>query len=198
MDEELAAAIKAFQAAEDGAGDFADSAQDATDQISDFADAADDASGDVDDFSDSVDDAGEASLNFSDILKAGILSDAIMSGFRKLLEGAKDFASGMIESAAQVQAENAQFEQTFSGFEATARSSLQAVADEAGITATRMQGSYTKIYAFAKTTGADSEEALGLAQRAPTRCGRFGGILRPLDRRRHRDASELPEGQLRE
>lgn len=89
-----------------------------------------------------------------------------MSGFRKLLEGAKDFASGMIESAAQVQAENAQFEQTFSGFEATARSSLQAVADEAGITATRMQGSYTKIYAFAKTTGADSEEALGLAQRA--------------------------------
>ena len=29
-----------------------------------------------------------------------------------------------------------------------------------------MQGSYTKIYAFAKTTGADSEEALGLAQRA--------------------------------
>lgn len=166
VDEELAAAIKAFQAAEDGAGDFADSAQDATDQISDFADAADDASGDVDDFSDSVDDAGEASLNFSDILKAGILSDAIMSGFRKLLEGAKDFASGMIESAAQVQAENAQFEQTFSGFEATARSSLQAVADEAGITATRMQGSYTKIYAFAKTTGADSEEALGLAQRA--------------------------------
>ena len=69
VDEELAAAIKAFQAAEDGAGDFADSAQDATDQISDFADAADDASGDVDDFSDSVDDAGEASLNFSDILK---------------------------------------------------------------------------------------------------------------------------------
>lgn len=36
MDEELAAAIKAFQAAEDGAGDFADSAQDATDQISDL------------------------------------------------------------------------------------------------------------------------------------------------------------------
>lgn len=34
------------------------------------------------------------------------------------------------------------------------------------LSATRMQGSYTKIYAFAKTAGADSEEALGLAQRA--------------------------------
>ncbi len=165
-DAELAAASEAFRAAEDGAGDFADSAQDAADQISDFADAADDASGDVDNFSDSVDDAGATSLDFSDILKAGILSDAIMSGFRKLVDVAKEFASGMIESAAQVQAENAQFEQTFSGFEAVARSSLQAVADEAGITATRMQGSYTKIYAFAKTAGADSEEALGLAQRA--------------------------------
>lgn len=165
-DAELAAASEAFRGAGGDAGDFTDSAQDAADKIADFADAADNASGDVDDFSDSVDDAGEASLNFSDILKAGILSDAIMSGFRKLLEGAKDFASGMIESAAQVQAENAQFEQTFSGFEAAARSSLQAVADEAGVTATRMQGSYTKIYAFAKTAGADSEEALGLAQRA--------------------------------
>lgn len=165
-DTELAAASEAFRGAGNDAGDFIDSAQDAADKIADFADAADNASGDVDDFSDSVDDAGEASLNFSDILKAGILSDAIMSGFRKLLEGAKDFASGMIESAAQVQAENAQFEQTFFGLEAAARSSLQAVADEAGITATRMQGSYTKIYAFAKTAGADSEEALGLAQRA--------------------------------
>lgn len=165
-DTELAAASEAFRGAGGDAGDFTDSAQDAADKIADFADAADNASGDVDGFSDSVDDAGEASLNFSDILKAGILSDAIMSGFRKLLEGAKDFASGMIESVAQVQAENAQFEQTFSGFEAAARSSLQAVADEAGITATRMQGSYTKIYAFAKTAGADSEEALGLAQRA--------------------------------
>nr|DAQ08407.1 MAG TPA: chromosome segregation ATPase [Caudoviricetes sp.] len=165
-DAELAAVSEAFRGAGGDAGDFTGSAQDAADKIADFADAADNASGDANDFSDSVDDAGEASLNFSDILKAGILSDAIMSGFRKLLEGAKDFASGMIESAAQVQAENAQFEQTFSGFEAAARSSLQAVADEAGITATRMQGSYTKIYAFAKTAGADSEEALGLAQRA--------------------------------
>ena len=165
-DTELAAASEAFRGAGNDAGGFIDSAQGAADKIADFADAADNASGDVDDFSDSVDDAGEASLNFSDILKAGILSDVIMSGFRKLLEGAKDFASGMIESAAQVQAENAQFEQTFFGLEAAARSSLQAVADEAGITATRMQGSYAKIYAFAKTAGADSEEALGLARRA--------------------------------
>lgn len=165
-DAELIATSEAFREAGGDVGDFADSAQDAADQIADFADAADGASGDVDNFSDSVDDAGAASLGFSDVLKAGILSDAIMSGFRKLLDVAKGFTSGMIESAAQVQAENAQFEQTFSGFEAAARSSLQAVADEAGITATRMQGSYTKIYAFAKTAGADSEEALGLAQRA--------------------------------
>lgn len=165
-DAELAAAEAALGDAGDAAEDFASAMDGAVDSATDFEERAGDAADGIDDFSDSIDDAGAASLDFSDILKAGILSDVIMSGFRKLLDLAKGFASGMIESAAQVQAENAQFEQTFAGFEAAAKSSLQAVADEAGITATRMQGSYTKIYAFAKTAGADSEEALGLAQRA--------------------------------
>lgn len=165
-DAELAAAEAALGGAEDAAKDFASAMDDAVDGATDFKERAGDAADGVDNFSDSIDYAGAASLDFSDILKAGILSDVILSGFRKLLDLAKGFASGMIESAAQIQAENAQFEQTFSGFEAAARSSLQAVADEAGITATRMQSSYTKIYAFAKTAGANSEEALGLAQRA--------------------------------
>lgn len=165
-DAELAAAEAALGDAGDAAEDFASAMDGAVDSATDFEERAGDAADGIDDFSDSIDDAGAASLDFSDILKAGILSDVIMSGFRKLLDLAKGFASGMIESAAQVQAENAQFEQTFAGFEAAAKSSLQAVAEEAGITASRMQGSYTKIYAFARTAGADSEEALGLAQRA--------------------------------
>ena len=165
-DAELAAAEAVLGDAGDAAEDFASAMDDAVGGATDFKARAGDAADEVDDFSDSIDDAGAASLDFSDVLKAGILSDAIMSGFRKLLDLAKEFASGMIESAAQVQAENAQFEQTFAGFEAAAKSSLQAVAEEAGITASRMQGSYTKIYAFARTAGADSEEALGLAQRA--------------------------------
>lgn len=165
-DAELVAAEAVLGDAGDAAEDFASAMDDAVDGAADFDKRAGDAADGVDDFSDSIDDASTASLDFSDILKAGILSDAIMSGFRKLLDLAKGFASGMIESAAQVQAENAQFEQTFAGFEAAAKSSLQAVAEEAGITASRMQGSYTKIYAFARAAGADSEEALGLAQRA--------------------------------
>lgn len=118
------------------------------------------------DFADQTDNASDAALNFGDVLKANLLSDAIMSGLSKLVDIAKDFASGMITAAAEVQAENAQFTQTFGEMEDAARSSLQAVADEAGITATRMQGSYTKIYAFAKTMGADSEQALDIASRA--------------------------------
>lgn len=120
----------------------------------------------VSDAADSMENAGDAAADFGDILKANLLSDAIMAGMQKLGELASDFASGMLEQAANLQAQSAQFTQTFGEMEKQARSSLQAVSEEAGISATRMQGSYTRIFAFAKTAGADSAEALTIAQRA--------------------------------
>ena len=85
-DAELAAAEAALGGAEDAAKDFASAMDDAVDGATDFKERAGDAADGVDDFSDSIDYAGAASLDFSDILKAGILSDVIMSGFRKLLD----------------------------------------------------------------------------------------------------------------
>lgn len=120
----------------------------------------------MDEYADQTGAASDATLSFGNVLKANLLSDAIMAGIRKLGDAAKDFASGMVESAAEVQAENAQFTQAFGEMETQARSSLQAVASEAGITATRMQGSYTQVYAFAKTLGADSAQSLDIASRA--------------------------------
>lgn len=107
-----------------------------------------------------------ATISYGDVLKAHLLSDAIMRGLEKLTGLIKNFASGMIDSAATVRAENAQFAQTFGDLESSARTSLQAVAAEAGITATRMQGSYTMIYAFAKTAGADTAQAMDIASRS--------------------------------
>lgn len=115
---------------------------------------------------DNLEEAGQSALKFGDILKANLISDAIMAGMRKLGELAKNFASGVIESTASVQAENAQFAQTFADLEDQAKSSLESISTNVGIASTRMQASYTKIYAFAKTAGSSSSEALGLAQRA--------------------------------
>lgn len=82
------------------------------------------------------------------------------------------FGKTCVETAAEVKASNAQFQQTFSvggkDLTKTARSILNTIAEETGIVATRLQDSGTKIYAFAKSSGADSAQALDLMQTALT------------------------------
>lgn len=82
------------------------------------------------------------------------------------------FGKECIETAATVRASMAQFEQTFSvggeDLTATAKGIIDSVAKDSGILATRLQDSGTKIYAFAKSSGADSAEALALMETALT------------------------------
>lgn len=120
----------------------------------------------MEEFAEDSQDAGKAALDFGDILSANVISDVIMDGLRKLGDLAKDFAVDSIEAAAEVKAANSQLEQTFGEMEASAKSSLQTISDDTNIATTRMRGSYTKIYAFAKTSGAGSAEALTIASRA--------------------------------
>lgn len=80
------------------------------------------------------------------------------------------FGKACVESAASVKAMNSQFEQTFSqdGIDLTGKAAdaIKRVADESNILDTRLKGVGTSIYAFAKTTGMDSAEALGMMERA--------------------------------
>lgn len=73
---------------------------------------------------------------------------------------------GAINAAADVRAENAQFTQTFKELESTATASLNSISKQTGITASRMKKSYTGIYAFSKSIGADSSQALDISNRA--------------------------------
>lgn len=115
---------------------------------------------------DEADEAGNDVLGFSDILNANIVSDFIMDGLRELGDLVIDFAKGMPEAAAEVQAAESQFEQAFGDMETSARAALEAISEETNIATTRMQSSYTQMYAFAKAAGAESGEALDLASRA--------------------------------
>lgn len=82
------------------------------------------------------------------------------------------FGKTCVETAAEVRASNAQFQQTFSvggkDLTKTARSILDTISKDTGIVATRLQDSGTKIYAFAKSSGANSSQALDLMQTALT------------------------------
>lgn len=110
--------------------------------------------------------AGKDVIQFGDILKANLAADLIEDGLEKAGEIVKDFASGTVEAAADVKAANAQFSQTFGNLEDEAKASLASISDATKIATTRMQGGYTKIFAFAKTTGTESEAALDIASRA--------------------------------
>ncbi len=121
---------------------------------------------DTEDLGDSMDDAGQQSLTFSDLLKSNLLSNAIMSGFSRLADAAKQFAQNMVTTAAEIKAQNSQFSQTFGDMANQATAAIKRVADESGILSTRLQDSGTKIYAFAKASGADSQTALQLMETA--------------------------------
>lgn len=145
---------------------------------------------------DKIEDIGEEAEETGDKIKSGLgdrlkdafsgLSDKLGDGFAggllggitaglaggamELLENAGEalveLGKQAVVASADIQAANAQFSQTFGSLEDTARAALQAVADETGILATRMQGSYTKIFAFTKTLGADTGTAMDISGRA--------------------------------
>ena len=109
---------------------------------------------------------------FSNIKGSGEqLSNSVSSSFKKIgmavvaafsVAKIKEFGQQCIESAAEVNAANSQFEQTFGTMQSQAESAIQSVANQSGILETRLQGVGTSIYAFAKTTGMDSSSALGM------------------------------------
>ena len=76
------------------------------------------------------------------------------------------FGKEALDAASNMEAMNAQFSQVFGNMEAAASKSLSQIADQAGITEERMKASYTKIAAFAKTTGMDTAGSMELANRA--------------------------------
>lgn len=78
----------------------------------------------------------------------------------------KNFGLSAIEAAAGFQAMDAQFEQVFTGIQSTADENLNKIAKQTGMLPERLKGSFTQIAAFAKTTGADTADALSLTERA--------------------------------
>lgn len=107
--------------------------------------------------------------------KAEDASSKMMGAFKKVggvvatafaVDKIKDFGLGCINAASDAGAASSQFTQVFGNLEKQASKNLKGIADTAGVSENRMKGSYTKIAAFAKTTGADTASALGIADRA--------------------------------
>ena len=120
-------------------------------ELKDVRDQLNNADRAMEDFEDSTDDAGKAAIDFKDILAGNFISDLAVDALRETVDLVKDFAVGSVEIAAEVKAANSQFSQSFGSLEESARDALENISDDTNIASTRMQESYTRIFAFAKT-----------------------------------------------
>jgi len=102
-------------------------------------------------------------------------SHRIISGFKKIMgvigavfaiDKIRRFGQECIEAAATTNATASQFEQVFGELEGDAEKSLQKISEDTGVFENRMKASYTKIAAFAKTTGMETDDALQLTNRS--------------------------------
>lgn len=120
----------------------------------------------VEDLGNEMDSGGDKAISFGDVLKANILSELVVDGLKKMADAVKDFASGMIDAAAEVKATNAQFAQTFGDLASSATKELNTIGDAAGIMPSRLKSAYTQLYAYAKSSGMNSAAALKFATEA--------------------------------
>ena len=119
----------------------------------------------VDDVLKDMDDSSKQAGDGFTILK-GALANLVADGFKKAIQAAKEFATSMIDTAAQVKAETSQFEQTFGSMGGEAEAAIKRVADSTGILETRLKTTGAQIYAFARSNGATVPEAMALMESA--------------------------------
>lgn len=115
---------------------------------------------------DATKNAGDDVLEFGDILGATFMANMATDMVGKAKDVLIDFAKGSLDAAADVKAAGSQFEQTFGDMQKQAEKSLESISKKTNIAVSRMQGSFTSIFAFMKTNGADSASALSLSERA--------------------------------
>lgn len=118
------------------------------------------------DTGDALNDAGKQAASFGDVLKANLLSNIIIDGVKQLASAVKSMAGEFISSAAEVKAETSAFDQTFGNLGDTASAAIGRVAAESGILQTRLNTLGSKIYAFARSSGGDTEQSMDLMERA--------------------------------
>ena len=162
----LAASAKEFGEADTRTQKWKQAVNDATSELNNMRSNLKGLDTAVDDTADSLDDAADSALSFGDVLKANVLSQAIVNGVKELASAFKDFAVSAIESAADVKAQVAQFEQTFGDLADTAREKMNSVAEATGIVPTRLQSAFSQFYAYARSSGMESAQALQFAEKA--------------------------------
>ena len=168
MEKELADTEDALEKMENGLEDTEDALEKMENGLEDTEDALEKMENGLEDTGEAAEDAGSKAAGFADVLTGSLAADVILEALKKTAEVLKEVAVQSVEAASELRAETAQFEQTFGQMEQAATEALESIEEKTGISATRIKGNFSTVYAFAKTMGADSAEALDIASRAMT------------------------------
>lgn len=138
----------------------------ATTEMNRFGDEMRDLGNETGNLEEDFQNAGNGALTFGDVLKANVLSQAIISGVKVVASAVKDMAGDFIESAAAVKAESSMFEQTFGSMQKEASEAIGNVAENSGILETRLNTLGAQIFAFARSSGGNAAESMDLMKKS--------------------------------
>ena len=123
----------------------------------------------VDDVGDAMDDAGQKTLSLGDILKANLLSDAIMAGIKAVASGIKSLVSGAIEGYGEYEQLVGGVETLFGGSADTVIKNAENAYKTAGLSANAYMETVTSFSAsLLQSMGNDTEAAAKKADQALT------------------------------
>ena len=138
----------------------------ATTEMNRFGDEMRDLGNETGNLEEDFQNAGNGALTFGDVLKANVLSQAIISGVKAVASAVKDMAGDFSESAAAVKAESSMFEQTFGSMQKEASEAIGNVAENSGILETRLNTLGAQIFAFARSSGGNAAESMDLMKKS--------------------------------
>ena len=123
----------------------------------------------VDDVGDAMDNAGQKTLSLGDILKANLLSNAIMAGIKAVASGIKSLVSGAIESYGEYEQLVGGVETLFGGSADTVIKNAENAYKTAGLSANAYMETVTSFSAsLLQSMGNDTEAAAKKADQALT------------------------------
>lgn len=120
-----------------------------SDGMDDGIDATEDMSGNIKDFGDNAEKSGKSALSMGDIIKANLISDAIVSGVKALGSAMVGLAKGAVEGVASLVEDTAEYRKEVS--------LLEQNASDAGVSFDGMKDKLTDLTALTGDSGASVE-----------------------------------------
>lgn len=156
---------RAFEEAEKASEDFEDALDKAEKGVDDLGDEAKSSKKQVGDFGDEIDKASDKAESSGNRIPSALKKIAGAVAVAFAVDKIVDFGTQLVNTAATVQAENAQFEATFKDMQGAAEKAFSSVAEETGIVFDRLQVEGTKAFSMFKGAGADANTALADTER---------------------------------